>query len=35
MSLRIPYSPETDKTVLKKKVWNTTNCDETDTVTQR
>ena len=30
--LKAPYSPITDKTVLKKKVWNTTNCDEDDTV---
>ena len=30
--LKIPYSPETEKTVLKKKIWNTSNCDETDTV---
>ena len=28
--LQVPYSPLTDKTVLKKKVWNTSNCDETD-----
>ena len=29
--LQIPYSPKTEKTVLKKKIWNTTNCDATDT----
>ncbi|WP_075506355.1 PilW family protein [Candidatus Pelagibacter communis] len=31
--LKIPYSPETEKTVLKKKIWNTTNCDESDSNT--
>mgnify|MGYP000738464414 CR=1 FL=1 len=31
--LQIPYSPETEKTVLKKKVWNTNNCDESDSNT--
>ena len=31
--LQVPYSPLTDKTVLKKKVWNTNNCDETDSGT--
>ena len=29
--LKIPYSPLTEKTVLKKKIWNTTNCDVDDT----
>ena len=29
--LQVPYSPLTEKTILKKKIWNTTNCDETDT----
>ena len=29
--LKIPYSPLTVKTVLKKKIWNTTNCDVEDT----
>ena len=31
--LQVPYSPITDKTVLKKKVWNTTNCDPDDSGT--
>ena len=31
--LQVPYSPLTEKTVLKKKVWNTNNCDETDSGT--
>ena len=30
--LQIPYSTSTEKTVLKKKIWNTTNCDEDDTI---
>jgi prepilin-type N-terminal cleavage/methylation domain-containing protein len=30
--LKIPHSPLTEKTVLKKKIWNTTNCDIDDTV---
>ena len=29
--LQIPYSPLTEKTILKKKIWNTTNCDVEDT----
>ena len=29
--LKKPYSPLTEKTVLKKKIWNTTNCDVDDT----
>jgi type II secretory pathway component PulJ len=29
--LKIPYGSLTEKTVLKKKIWNTTNCDVTDT----
>ena len=28
--LQVPYSPLTDKTVLKKKVWNTAKCDPDD-----
>ena len=31
--LQIPYSPITKKTILKKKVWNTNNCDPTDSNT--
>ena len=31
--LQVPYSPLTEETVLKKKVWNTTNCDEDDSET--
>ncbi|AFS47591.1 hypothetical protein HIMB5_00008390 [alpha proteobacterium HIMB5] len=31
--LQVPYSPLTEKTVLKKKIWNTSNCDEDDSGT--
>ena len=30
--LQIPYSPETEKTILKKKVWNSSDCDRRCTV---
>ena len=31
--LKIPYAGEVDKTVLKKKIWNTSNCDVGDSGT--
>ncbi|NBV73206.1 hypothetical protein EBR61_02940, partial [bacterium] len=31
--LKVPYSPITEKSVLKKKIWNTTNCDFDDSGT--